>query len=309
LKFLDIWLYRQWFTPYDSDIEFGRYIAKTVRLKRESGKITLGEIKDIHEDLCQNLAGAVSNDLPSELVEILAKYFLPRQEEGFTSVEHTIAAFNTFYRLEPSFKAFLIVWDRTFGFEDGHFEADDIGKMPVHLICTNERLNNRGFFEKLVRDKTSILRNASFATFKSAIQFIMDLEKQQSHNRPAIRTLDHSVNIQEKAFQMGWNGWKHSRFPIDQPSSTWVNRSKFTKWTGAGALRHAHAVSIGIRFLKSTRRRVPLADCWWWWWDLTPPSSPGALDKSRRSPIFNLMVVACVVSFCFLAVAVLKVIS
>ncbi|KAL4724585.1 hypothetical protein ACLX1H_008027 [Fusarium chlamydosporum] len=194
LKFLDIWLYRQWFTPYESVIEFGRYIAKTVRLKREPGKITLDEILDIHESLCQNLAGAVSNDLPPELVEILAKYFLPRQEEGFTSVEHTIAAFNTFYRLEPSLKAFFIVLDPTFGFEDGPFEADDIGNMPVRLVCTNEGLKNRVFLERFVRDENSILRNASSAfsvetTFKSAYQFIMDLENQQSHNRLATTTL------------------------------------------------------------------------------------------------------------------------
>ncbi|ESU17293.1 hypothetical protein FGSG_10557 [Fusarium graminearum PH-1] len=52
LKFLDIWLYRQWFKPYESDINFGRYIARTTLLRWEktSQKPSLDDINHFHEE-------------------------------------------------------------------------------------------------------------------------------------------------------------------------------------------------------------------------------------------------------------------
>ncbi|OBS29571.1 hypothetical protein FPOA_03509 [Fusarium poae] len=268
LKFLDIWMYRQWFKPYESDIDFGRYVAKTFLLqwKEESQKPTLDDINNFHKGLCHDLKGAMFKDMPLETIEDLKKHHLSRLKGPFLTQEDILTAFHQSYVLQPTFQSFFIVLQRTNGFTDGPFRADDVGNIPVLLVCTV--CHNQFHCGEKFNDTLGPCCSMQ-TTMKTAIGFIMHLEKNFKKTAKVLPTgmkpYGSYLDIEQEAEKMGWDTDKHGKLPLDQPSSTWVDRSKYTEWTGAGALRHATSVITGIKYLGTTRRKIPMDDHWWWY--------------------------------------------
>ncbi|RGP58513.1 hypothetical protein FSPOR_11882 [Fusarium sporotrichioides] len=172
LKFLDIWLYRQWFKPYQSDIEFGRYVAKTTLLwwKKESPKPSHDEINHFHKSLCHDLTNGMFESMSPRVRNYLKTYYLNIEKK--TSKKRTLAAFNKSYIVQPTFQSFFIVMERTHGLIERPFRADDIGNIPVHLVCT--RCNNQAYSRGASSDDLGPCCTIQ-TTMEAAIRFIMDL--------------------------------------------------------------------------------------------------------------------------------------
>ncbi|EKJ67619.1 hypothetical protein FPSE_12200 [Fusarium pseudograminearum CS3096] len=271
LKFLDIWMYRQWFEPYKSDIDFERYIARTtlLRWKKDAQKPSLEEINKFHKGLCHDLTDGMLRDMPSESVDYLKKRHLDTQNGTFETEEDIIATFKDVYVVQPTFRSFFIVMQHTQGFKEGPFRAGDVGDIPVYLVCTecHNEFHDRETYSDIMGPCCSI-----HTTLKAAIRFIMNLERKQPAAKKtlpcrlkyrAIREYE-TIDIEKEAEAMGWKTEWHGKFPLDQPCSTWVDRNKYTEWTGAGAVKHASKVVCAIKYLGTTRRKVPL-DHWWWY--------------------------------------------
>ncbi|KAJ4247521.1 hypothetical protein NW762_013198 [Fusarium torreyae] len=280
LKFLDVWLYRKWFKPYQSDIEHGRYIAKSMCLRadKDAAKPTIKRIAEFHMGLCQDLSADPFGRLPLEFLESLSiQNFSVALTEFNGGEKELLAALGRMYILQPLFKAVFIVLDETLGPTEGPFSADDINNIPVSLVHTGstEGLSAPISFDVL-HDNGDVLpgphnldRTVSNVrtTFKAALQFILDLERREmsdSGENTDMSLLNGSEEL-EKARELGWDESRHGKLPIDQPSSSWVDRCRYEEWTGAGALYHARCVSIAIRFLNATRKKCPLKEDWWWW--------------------------------------------
>ncbi|CAF3617435.1 unnamed protein product [Fusarium graminearum] len=268
LKFLDIWLYRQWFKPYESDINFGRYIARTTLLRWEktSQKPSLDDINHFHEGLCYDLTGGMFNGFPSELLDHLKTNYLDTQKGTFETKEDILAAFNKTFVVQPTFWSFFIVMEQTHGLTEGPFRADDIGNIAVSLVCTNCCNPSHS------RESPSYATGpccSTRTTLKAAIRFIMDLDEKlptvRKTRQSAMKDLDGFIDIEKEAGKMGWDTDKHGNFPLDQPCSTWVDRAKYKELTGAGAIKHAESVVHGLKYLNTTVREVPLEDHWWWY--------------------------------------------
>ncbi|KAJ4123173.1 hypothetical protein NW768_009701 [Fusarium equiseti] len=212
------------------------------------------EIHRWHNGLCQDLSeGKVMKDLPPLLLDYHLRPCLGNQHGALSTREDVLAAFRKSHILQPTFQSFFIVLDQATRSDDGPFKADDIGSLPVYLVkteCTHpEHVNS------ICKIQT---------TFKMAIQFVMG--RSVVMNRwPSALLLDGPRDIEEEAMKVGWDESKYGKLPLESPSSTWVNRKKFAEWTGPGAVTHAHTVVFALRYLKSTKRKVPLEDYWWWW--------------------------------------------
>lgn len=264
LRCLDIWLYRQSFQPYQSQTDFGCHIARTSNIWWEEGrsKPTIDEIFRVHKGLCLDLNnGETMKQLPPELLEPLRRFDLGKGHGPLLTREQILTAFNRSYILQPTFQTLFIVFDGPCGKPEGPFRPGDIGDLPVYLV--NTACHHPEHKDSYCQIKT---------TFNVAIQFIK--ERSAKENRfPSASLLDGSVDIEEEARKIGWDEAKHGKLPLHLPSSTWVNRNKYTEWTGQGAVRHARTVCLALRFLKSTRREVPLEDHWWWWESPLPSRS------------------------------------
>ncbi|RBR26080.1 uncharacterized protein FIESC28_01108 [Fusarium coffeatum] len=253
LRYLDIWLYRQSFEPYQSQIEFGCHIAATSNVwwKEGRSKPTMEE---------------------PELLQSLPSVYLGKGHGPLSTKEEILAAFNQSCILQPTFQSLFIVMDGPCGRPEGPFRPGDIGDLPVHLVNTDCHHPEH-------KDAYCQIRT----TFNVAIKFVRERSTMDS-KLPNASLLDGSVDIEEEARKIGWDEAKHGKLPLDRPSSTWVNRNKYTEWTGRGAVRHAGAVCLALRFLKSTRREVPLEDHWWWWERPLPTRRP----ETRISPQSHL---------------------
>ncbi|KAM0228288.1 hypothetical protein ACHAPO_010832 [Fusarium lateritium] len=276
LKFVDIWLYRHWFEPYKSDIDFGRYIAKTTSfyLGTDRPKPSLDDLKHYHKRLCHDLTGGNFRNPSSSVLEILKTEYLYTLRDPLLTKEDIITAFNQSYILQSTFESFFIVMQGVHEFTEGPFRADDVGNIPVYLVCTDchDRFHSRDESKDTIGPCCSIQ-----TTFKAAIRFIMNLEKKNPPVRKILPgCLKHVprsfycypnsiVTIEEVAASMGWDTAKHGEFPVDQPCSTWVDTKKYTEWTGAGAITFAGNVVHTIMNLETTKRKVPMEDHWWWY--------------------------------------------
>ncbi|RSL52422.1 hypothetical protein CEP53_008098 [Fusarium sp. AF-6] len=256
-KFVDIWLYRQWFKPYKTDIEYGRYVAKSVSLGwgTDTARPTLTDIAGLNTNLCQELSADVLRRLPDDLL-----YSTKASEKWQDSKDELLVAFSQRYILQPLFKAVFIVLDQTLGPTEGPLTSDDIGNIPVSLVRT-------GCTEGLSGRNSEGTIDSVQTTLKTAIQFIIGLEKRKMAAigmRPSPYLLDNSIDLEKEARDLGWDQSIHGELPLDLPTSTWVDTSHYQEWTGAGAHYHAGLAHVAIRFLTTTRRNYPLQNDWWW---------------------------------------------
>ncbi|CAG7565809.1 unnamed protein product [Fusarium equiseti] len=250
------------------DTDFGCHVARTSNIQWEEGysKPTIEEICRLHKGLCLDLNnGETMKHLPPELLELLPRFDLGKGHGPLLTREQILTAFNKSYILQPTFQALFIVFDGPCGKPEGPFRPGDIGDLPVYLVNTD--CHHPEHKESFCQIKT---------TFNVAIQFVK--ERSAKENRfPSAPLLDGSADIEEEARKIGWDEGKHGKLPLDRSSSAWVNRNKYTEWTGRGAVRHARSVCLALRFLKSTRREVPYEDYWWWWESPLPTSRPQIL--------------------------------
>ncbi|KAF9773840.1 hypothetical protein IL306_008247 [Fusarium sp. DS 682] len=298
---VDVWLYRQWFEPYESDIEYARYIAKPITLGLEPGATepALTDINDFHQKLIHGLSPNALRCIPSGMLQnLLISSFPPPSEQADEKTEDLFAALSKHHVLKPLFKSLFIVLHQTQVRRTDPFTAEEIDNLPVSLVQTGstEGLSKPISFHSLHRgghvlsDRETLHSSVCSVrtTLKPAIKFIMDLERRERaalKSKPAPSLADHTVDIKEEARKLGWDEARHGRLPLDQLSSTWVNRRKYPEWTGPGALKHLQTMFMAIRFRKSMNKYT-LEDDWWWWETNLDSTQTGTKAWIRQGPAF-----------------------
>ncbi|KAF4998699.1 hypothetical protein FGRMN_3025 [Fusarium graminum] len=224
------WLYRKWFKPFQSDLEFGQFIAKCFvprHLPRNmSGAQLVETIHQLNDRICQQV--------------IEDHHELALEPLGINMMINKNIKDRRFYVLQPLFQAMAIA----LRVDDFDIEELDMGKMPVLLTLTGV---DSGLSEPLslvsVKDKaTSILSDTAIeVSLEVAIDFVLDLEKRELavfglRPDPVASTANYryGCGICNPWFPasmriLGWRG------PIEGPSSRWVDADRYTEWIGKGA--------------------------------------------------------------------------
>ncbi|EEU41306.1 uncharacterized protein NECHADRAFT_83239 [Fusarium vanettenii 77-13-4] len=214
-KFVDIWLYRQWFKPYETDIEYGRYVGKSISLgwDTDTARPTLTDIAGFHTNLCQDLSADIFSRLPDDLLEVRGLSSPTNASEKWQDGKgDRLVALSRRYILQPLFKAVFIVLDQTMGPTEGPLTPNDIGDIPVSLVRTGctEGLSSPISFDAIHHDQRVFLGfgnsdgtiDSVQTTLKAAIQFIIGLENREMAAfgmRPSPYLLDDSVDFEKEA--------------------------------------------------------------------------------------------------------------
>ncbi|KAF5587858.1 hypothetical protein FPANT_6798 [Fusarium pseudoanthophilum] len=277
LNSLDPWLYRHWFKPYESDIEHGRYIAKSITFRHHTRDTepTLADILEFHQKLIQSFSSAIFRGATPEKLQRTS--ILPFPTTSGQPPEDLYMALNRTHTIRPLFKSLFMVIHQTKVSRRERFTVEEIDNLPVSLVYTGSaeglsrpisfhslHCNRQDFAEHNISDSSlcSVRTN-----LKSAIRFIMNLEEREEghwRGKASPPLTDHAVDIGKEARELGWDDATHGKLPLNQPSSKWVNRRKYAEWTGPGALHHLHLVHVMMRFRRFSSNYV-LEDDWWWW--------------------------------------------
>jgi hypothetical protein len=274
LNSLDPWLYLHWFKPYDSDIEHGRYISKSITFRHHTRDIepTLVDISEFHQKLIQSFSSDISRGATPEMLQKLSVPPFPTplgqlQENLYKTLSRTHA-------IHPLFKSLFMVFLQTKVSRRERFTVEEIDNLPVSLVSTGTteglsrpisfhslRCNGQTFADHMASG--SSVRSVR-TSLKSAIRFIMNLEEREEgfwRGRPSLPLADDSVDIEKEARELGWDVATLGKLPLDIPSSKWLNRRKYPEWTGPGALHHLNLVHAMMRFRRFSSSYI-LEDDW-----------------------------------------------
>ncbi|EWG45872.1 hypothetical protein FVEG_06517 [Fusarium verticillioides 7600] len=245
LNSLDPWLYRHWFKPYDSDIEHGRYIAKSITFRHHTRDIepTLADVSEFHQKLIQSFSSDISRGVAPEMLQ---KLFVPPFPTPLGQLQEDLhMMLSRTHTIHPLFKSLFMVFHQTKVSRRERFTVEEIDNLPVSLVSTGttEGLSRPISFHSLCCNGQTFADHMASGSsvrsvrtsLKSAIRFIMDLEKREEgfwRGRLSPPLADHSVDIEKEARELGWDVATHGKLPLDIPSSKWVNRRKYTEWAG-----------------------------------------------------------------------------
>lgn len=258
LTALHNWLYDKWFQPYRSEIEWGQFVSKVVRLRgvplrtppdrlvdsviRLNRKIcreveaTCQSVQDLdlsrpHEDMNQSLWGMV---FPRSMTEIV------KDQQSFF--------------LQPLFRAVAIMIDgEDFG-RNAYKYITNVGHTHVHIVRTGMEygLSAPISFDSIADKTTSPITGkdgrvkAVKTTLETAYQFLMELKRREvaafgvfPQPRESADGFDTGYLACPRGilFEAQKLGWDKESLPM--PSSQWVgkdkDKDKDPEWTGAGA--------------------------------------------------------------------------
>ena len=214
-------VYDQWFRGHDTDIEFGRFVAKLIAIDTLLGEpgATISDILEIHRKWCD----AVAATLPT----------FGSQEVQADDYERAFSSYcfekrqHMHYHLQPLFRALIIIYDHT-----TRNDAEPI----VHLVRTGETagLSAPITFESIkpVVDTVSGLSSdirgddTITTTLSSAISFVMALELREQNACTSDKPTDSGVldenlgskaHLDEVAWDLGYTGPE-----IQGPSTDWI---------------------------------------------------------------------------------------
>jgi hypothetical protein len=231
-KALHNWLYHKWYRLYQSDIEYGQFVAKffipiNFRPVDRSTTSLVSLINDLNARICSKVA-CIQDYVQKCPVG-------PRYSSKQTFRDQR------FYIMQPLFKAMTIILLA----EEFDIRMVDVGKMPALLTITGEE---RGLSRPLSFDsiKHAVGKVISETTVQVrlnvAIEFVMAQQERevtffgpQPDPVEAAKELDsrtrcYMQEFREFANQLGWTGE-----PLRGPSSTWLDPAVHTEWLGEGA--------------------------------------------------------------------------
>lgn len=256
LMHLHHYLYRKWFRPYRSEIEYGQFLARIIPTKptRLPEKTCSQPIVDLvralsfsvctRADKAQDAAKALKDLDPEEQYN---KLYQPPDREGQTSAQ--IIHHQQFFIRQPLFGAVAIA------IRAKHYtqEVSDIGVIPVLIVRTGVE---DGLSAPIRLDSISenlricVLSgsdgeiSAVETSLETAVSFLMDLEQREIAAfglRPdpveSTRNLENGyVDTREGLMEVAEElGWTEDMQPLEGPSSTWVDTEIYPTWSGLGA--------------------------------------------------------------------------
>ncbi|KAF5623038.1 hypothetical protein F52700_10350 [Fusarium sp. NRRL 52700] len=230
-KALQNWLYHKWYRLYQSDIEYGQFVAKFFipcpPALNGSTTSLVNLINDVNVRICSKVA-SIQDYVQACPVEPRHYYDQKFRDQRF-------------YIMQPLFKAMTIILLA----EEYDVRMVDIGKMPALLTITGEE---RGLSQPLSFDsiKYAVDKVISETTVQVRLSVAIEFVQAQQEREvaffgpqpdPVESTKDMGSvpygilpHIREFAKRLGWTGE-----PLQGPSSTWVDPRAHTEWLGDGA--------------------------------------------------------------------------
>ncbi|TFB05041.1 hypothetical protein CCMA1212_002864 [Trichoderma ghanense] len=215
---LNNYIYRRWFKPYRSEIEYGRFITKVIALRDTDtpSPAILQSIMSLNRAVC------------AEINERRTEY--DREIAAGTAGNNTVVD-HQHYVLQPLFQALLLVLNPA---DWNGEDSSSIGRISVILVRTGveDGLSEPITFEP-IDDKIDgyIGGNAVKTTVETAIGFVMDLEARETRafglQPDPVASWDPDASFYE---------WREI-MPYDQligPSSRFVDDERYPEWSGAG---------------------------------------------------------------------------
>ncbi|KAM5363912.1 hypothetical protein ACJZ2D_011764 [Fusarium nematophilum] len=222
LMVLQNYLYRRWFSPYRTDIEYDQFIAKVLYCSKQPD--TQGEeaavdlAMSMHNTICLRLDNTVPYSEP-----LLEQY----------------------YEIRPLFRAIAIIIQ---GKDYPSCAAvSRVAEISVLIILTGQTdgLSAPITFDSIA-DGAEILtlggKTAARTSLGTAIGFVMGLEEREDaafgpKPDPVASTARGEIAealYEHQQFTAEKLGWGEQR--LTGPSSKWVSLIRYPKWTGNGAL-------------------------------------------------------------------------
>ncbi|EHK46542.1 uncharacterized protein TrAtP1_005498 [Trichoderma atroviride] len=164
------YIYRQWFKPFRSEIEHGRFLTKYIAPKNAENRshpitASIGSFIALHKAICTNI-----HQQRKEYAAVIAS----------GADNHHIVKDHQNYVLQPLFEALVLVID------PGNWKGEDstlIGRLPVTMARTGVEtgLSSPITFESIV-DKIDeyIGETAVKTTLETAITFVTELEARET---------------------------------------------------------------------------------------------------------------------------------
>jgi hypothetical protein len=252
------YLYRTWFKPYRSEIEFGQFLAQPISVGPDSKSPQLEFANGVD---AAHFIAALSHKICSRIEDIQRKigdrssFTTPwdemmalGKEIGIRTDWYTVHE-QRFMVLQPLFRAVaILINQRHYG-----LDVPAIGHLPILLVLTGyqEGLSAPITFEPIANrirayhgagDSVQAVET-SLAT---AIKFVMDLEKREldafgPRPDPALirqpgmtgkgpNILGSDPDMDYLCLREGWEGDKP-----EGSSSTWVDTNIYPQWSGDGS--------------------------------------------------------------------------
>ncbi|KAK7425898.1 hypothetical protein QQZ08_007612 [Neonectria magnoliae] len=226
LTLIHNYLYRRWFRPYQSEIELGRFICKTItppNLPDEPSpsEATINSFISLNKAICTHIkAKHVAYD----------KLVASGQKIPGWSLRDN----HRLYMLQPLFQALLIiVCVQSYTYRE---DSTSMGQFPVLLVRTGveEGLSAPITFEGMAgagddSDSAYYINT----TLETAVDFVMSLEAREA----AALGLQPDPKAAWESSHRHWMGLYDEYLgdePVTGPSSKFVDVKKYTAWGGRG---------------------------------------------------------------------------
>ncbi|KAH6856170.1 hypothetical protein B0I37DRAFT_425232 [Chaetomium sp. MPI-CAGE-AT-0009] len=251
------YLYRTWFQPYRSNIDWGQFLAQPIAVHSIPEYLTamstrlaqtahfaasLSRAICAHVETAQQKIGSHTHGTREGLMERSELRTL-LQDIGSGAGDWEFIDNQRFLLLQPLFRAVAIVLRGS----DYDVFIKDLSQFPVLLVLTGaeEGLSAPITFDRIADQVTEHHNQADdpvqsvATTLSAAVGFLMELEQRELAAfgpRPDPRIEPKSNRFFcDQTFSMlaRWNGWGVGDIP-DGPSSSWVDTDIYQEWTGPG---------------------------------------------------------------------------
>ncbi|CAG9981774.1 unnamed protein product [Clonostachys byssicola] len=231
------WLQRQWLNPYRTNIEFERFIAKTIYPQCVNWDTDITELAEIlvsmHETICSQVpivsAKAVKNE---------AFYY-----------RDIVYCHPEVHIVQPIFRAMLIILPSD-NFNVASMDREELGSTPVYLVLTNCTMGLSApipFEPILDKVERTLSDRVVQVTLKDAITFVKDLEDREN---AIYGPLPNPAKMDQELYEtyVGQDGFLVIEMAkrmgdvndlpcLKGPSSGWVTRpSKYTRMEAKAAI-------------------------------------------------------------------------
>lgn len=262
---LQNYLYTRWFRPYYSDIEYGQFLARIfvprpIPLRSQPCSQQMVDfVTCLHSNTCARV------DKAQDRARALADLEHDPEEQGrklnwrpdvYKPASMAIRE-QDYFVLQPLFRAIAMVIH--FNIDASSRDISDVRTMSVLIVTTGVEngLSAPISFDSISEDlRTDVLCGdegeviAIETTVETAVDFLMELEQREiaafgvrpdpieSTRNLGIGYCQPRDELLEIAAELGWKGDLQI---LKEPSSTWVDKERYPRWSGSGAkANHRH---------------------------------------------------------------------
>lgn len=228
---LNRWLYRKWFQPYKSEVEYGRFIASVMTPTHIPQDIDFSGLVKLLSSLSAALCAGVE-----QVHQKTKESEQAQQRYGPKTFYEATDENQDNYIIQHLFRAMAIV------LLTGNFnmEVTDMGQVPVLVILTGVEggLSAPISFEPIAHKAEAYISNSAIqVSLETAVSFVMDLENREiaafgRRPDPVESTSGNQALACHMRFVfpglMSMLGWGDE--PLNGPSSSWVDLEKHPEW-------------------------------------------------------------------------------